>query len=86
MLGHGNLLTGDGQTRDVGGEAGDTPAAVLVVAIVKLSDAQPPPGGFDGVAVEQDVLGRQLDVTAIRSCADLYVIGYSSSSDKSLMK
>ena len=71
MLGHGNLLTGDGQTRDVGGEAGDTPAAVLVVAIVKLSDAQPPPGGCDGVAVEQDVLGSQLHVTSIRSCADL---------------
>ena len=71
VLGHGDLDAGDGQTRDIGREARDIPAAVLVIAVVKLSDAQPPPGGCDGVAVEQDVLGSQLHVTSIRSCADL---------------
>ena len=74
MLGHGDLDAGDGQARDIGGEARDVLAGVFVVAAAELGDAQPPPGGLDGVAVEQDVLGRQLDVATIRSRADLYVI------------
>ena len=75
MLGHGDLHAVDGQARDVRGEAGDTPAADLVIGLLELGDAKPPPGGLHGVAVEEDVLGRQLDVAAIRSCTDLYVIG-----------
>ena len=73
MLGLGDLHAVDGQARDVRGEAGDTHAADLVVAVLELGDAQPPPGGLHGLAVEEDVLRRQLDVAAIRSCTDLYV-------------
>ena len=75
VLGHGDLHAVNGEARDVGGETGDTLTAVLLKVTVKLRDAQPPPGGLHGVAVEEHMLGRQSDVTAIRSCTDLYVIG-----------
>ena len=75
MLAHRHLLPGDGQPGDIGGETGLVLVTPHDKLFVELDDAQPVPGGLHGAAGEQYVLRGQLHVTAIRSCADLYVIG-----------
>jgi hypothetical protein len=75
VLRHRHLHTVDGQAGDVGGETCGALVALLAKVRIELGDAEAVPGGLDGVAVEEDVLRRELDITAIRGCADLYIMG-----------